>query len=265
MDNYHIIALGENYQELVNSIPTENVVDMLVSADVFTTRDKHIIKCIDSPRGKRKQVLARLMQSSPPSIYLFCKALDDSGCQDMASRVRWSAQPLVYPLADKVTVATEERLDFHKELGGATRLKILYSLQGEPRIDIRHWTLVQGDKVGATKRGILLTLQRWVSLLWMRVTIDAALQKVKNNEQVVFKTCVGGPIFVLMTSPLPLVNLREYYVDTENNQVKLSNRGILLRPSQWTKMMACADDLEKAIPKIKDILPCNLFEQAEVY
>jgi len=123
-------------------------------------------------------------------------------------------------------------------------------------IDLRHWAPDKNDELKPTKKGIRLSLQQFVRLVWMQKQVQKFLDKMKAGEYIDEKLLVGGPVFMKLISPFLTIHIREFYAD--GTKLKPGWKGIIMRLRQWQKMLTLAKDkLEAVIPNFSQMKPCS--------
>lgn len=120
------------------------------------------------------------------------------------------------------------------DVGRDIQLRAVY-YNGQPRIDIRHWPQEGAGVRRPIKKGIPLSLQRWLSLLCYKDTVQKLMRDVRSKATPVSSRIrVSGPVHITVESPYHCVNIREWYMEEE--ELKAGAKGIVLRFSEWEKV-----------------------------
>jgi len=153
-----------------------------------------------------------------------------------------------YDDQDQALPTTEVRGTF--ELENDIRVQALvYS--GQPRIDIRKWSTGY-----PTKKGISLSPQRWVSLLWSHKRLAGLIKDVKEGRRVDRRLHISGSVFASIASPRWTINIREWYL--KDGSEKPGWKGIILQFRQWEQLLALEDKVITCMAEVRDVEPSCL-------
>lgn len=125
----------------------------------------------------------------------------------------------------------------------------------EYTVDLRRWAPDKNKKLQPTKKGIRLSLQCFIRLVWMRERVQQFLDQMKAGHRIDEKLLVGGPVFVKLNSPFLTVHLREYYA--EGNKLKPGSKGIIIKLRHWQKILDIAQDMDRVVPEFNSMKPCS--------
>lgn len=164
----------------------------------------------------------------------------------MAERMGMAAKLIltIHDKQDKSVPTKEIRGTF--DLGHDVRVQALY-FDRQPRIDIRKWSSGYGYPL---KRGLPLSPQRWASLLELRAAIQGNIKKIQAKQHVDVTLHVSGPVFLSMASPFWTLNIREWYM--EGGVKKPGWKGIVLRFSDWEKLLGLEHEIGECLPEVKE-------------
>ena len=145
---------------------------------------------------------------------------------------------------------------YSKALSHGHPVKKLFKVKpwgGRLRFDIRDWTDNR-----PTIKGVSLPSLRWVSLVYMAPAVADAIKKVKEKgREVNFELHIGGNVYITVTSPYWLVDIRQRFVDSEGN-LRPTRRGIKLRFAEWKALTETFEEVKDAAPEVGVITPCYL-------
>ena len=154
------------------------------------------------------------------------------------------------PVGD-VTMSYEPELS--ENLGDALIMQIF--LQNDVfTIDLRQWETDCNGKLVPTKKGIQLSLQTFIRLLWLKGTVQNAIEDISAGHYIKEKLLVGGPVFMELNSPYPTVYLREYV--SQGGKIKPGWRGIFVKHKQWQKILEISKTLDSIISGFSSMQPC---------
>ena len=142
-----------------------------------------------------------------------------------------------------------------RELGDDVRMEVLKEAD-QYSVDIRRWTLASNKRLIPTKKGIRLSLQCFVRLMWMRDQTQDMLEKVKSGAKIDERILVGRAIYLKFNSPFINIHLREYYQDED--VIKPGCRGIILKLVQWEKLLTASNMMHLIIPGFSEMTPCYM-------
>ena len=135
----------------------------------------------------------------------------------------------------------------------ATRLCLaVQTWKGELRVDIRRYS----SNLFPTKKGISLTLSRWLILCGNETEIDQALSAIGRGEKTNLMHHLGGHVYVTLSNRYPIVDIRQWYL-TKEDELKPGRKGIALAPYQWRKLKDVMALLPNSyLPELKTTVPC---------
>jgi len=99
-----------------------------------------------------------------------------------------------------------------------------------------------------------LSPQRWVSLLKLEHMVKDTAEEIKSGKEVDAIFHVSGPIFLSMKSPYHTVNIRKWFM--KDGTKTPSTKGIVLRLSEWQKLLKLETKMETCFPALRGVLPC---------
>ena len=148
------------------------------------------------------------------------------------------------------------QLKFCEDLGGNIRMQIF--LQDDKyTVDIRRWVKPEdGADLKPSKKGIRLSIECFVRLVAMQERVQKFLDRMKNGEQLHKSLLVGGAVYLKLDSPFLTIHIREFYFDDDDSKIKPGQKGIILRLSQWQKIMTRARSLDTIVPNFSEMEPC---------
>jgi hypothetical protein len=134
----------------------------------------------------------------------------------------------------------------------------------QKRISVRQYLRYYGGdpKTNAplypTKKGMSLTVDSWVDLMFEKDRITEALKRVTEDEgDVCHRSHIGKNIFVTVDSGRPYVNIRQWFLPQGAEQVVPTKKGICLNGEEWQKVLEASKEVEKLVPEVKDAIPCG--------
>ena len=149
-----------------------------------------------------------------------------------------------------------ESFRFAKRLDGSNRYITVQRWRGETRIDIREW---EGDS--PSKKGVSLTLNRWKMLCYTVPDIRLAIKRIAIGEKDAdLKAHLGGNMYVSVTRGYGRVDIRQFWLPENEEEIKATRKGIALCLNEWEALVSYISDIEKAVPEIMTTVPCVLAE-----
>ena len=110
-----------------------------------------------------------------------------------------------------------------------------------------------------THRHAMLNFQKFAKLYYSTDDINAAVEKVCLNQEVVnFRQHIGGAWYVSVTSGFKCVDIRKYFMI--DGQLKPTRIGIGLRMSEWENLVKAIPSIHADRPDIAATVPCYLRE-----
>lgn len=126
----------------------------------------------------------------------------------------------------------------------------------EQRIDIREYSGLAGFP---TKKGISLKLYNWVDLVSWADSIEAKVIELVRGLTVKQKWHLGSNIFASIDSEFNnCIDIRQWFLPEGENDVMPTKKGIALPISQWHNLRDTIGPMEKFIPELAQLEPCNL-------
>ncbi len=146
---------------------------------------------------------------------------------------------------------------FSQSLDGDVIMEALEK-DGQISIDVRRWYKRSSDgELQPSRKGIRLSLERFVRLMWLQEQVSVIMDDIKAGERVDKSLIVGGAVRLQMSAPFWTVHIREYY--RKSDEVFPGRNGIVLKYGQWFKLLHLSQadgHLESAVPEIKNVRPC---------
>lgn len=106
-----------------------------------------------------------------------------------------------------------------------------------------------------TKRGLEFPPQRWNSLMCLMDFINNALNDVIKGECAVhYEAHIGGNVYVQVTSPYRIVDIRQRYFD--KGKLFYTKAGVKLHPLGWQKLLDTRSRVIDSIPNMDEQVPC---------
>jgi len=110
-----------------------------------------------------------------------------------------------------------------------------------------------------SRKGLDFPPQRWNSLMCSTDEINKALQGViKGESNISYESHIGGNVFVQVTSPYRVVDIRQRYF--KDGRLYYTKVGIKLHPQGWQKVLDTRCTVIDCIPNLDDHLPCFMRE-----
>jgi len=171
--------------------------------------------------------------------------------QELGKRKKMAAAANVHPLSGDTT-------DAHMIPIGRERYLTVGKWAGQSRISLRQYLRYNdGAKLYPTRKGISLSVDSWIDLVFEKENISAALKKVKSGEgDVAYRRHIGKNIFVTVDSGREYVNIRQWWMPEGADQVAPSRKGICLSADEWAKVLEQTGDVEKRVPEVRNAVPC---------
>lgn len=133
-------------------------------------------------------------------------------------------------------------------------------VRGQALVDIRRWVGNKEGTVVATKKGVSLTLVRWVRLMAQEKKINCLLQDVKDGTVLDQRLHISGPVMISLCSPFWTLNLREYYKNMQSGEIMPTGRGVVINHFEWESLMLHANEIKEKMSEIVDTEPCYIGE-----
>jgi hypothetical protein len=129
---------------------------------------------------------------------------------------------------------------------------------GQTRISLRQYVRYRdGARLYPSRKGISMLVDSCIDLMFEKENISASLKKVNSGEgDVAYRRHIGRNIFVTVDSGREYVNIRQWWMPKEADQVAPSRKGICLSTDEWTKVLEQAGDVEKLVPEVQNAVPC---------
>jgi hypothetical protein len=107
-----------------------------------------------------------------------------------------------------------------------------------------------------TKYGVKLTLGQWKLLERNMCIIDETLADIKEGTDTSLSIHLGSNVYVKVNTEYDGVNIRHWWWCKDSESVKPTRKGVYLLPKQWDILTKCFNDIEQAIPELKQVELC---------
>jgi hypothetical protein len=128
----------------------------------------------------------------------------------------------------------------------------------QKRISVRQYLRFRGaDKLYPSKKGISMTVDNLIDLMYQKERITDALKLVEDEDgEVSFRHHIGRNIFVTVDTGREYVNIRQWCLPEGAEQVVPTRKGICLLTEEWNALLEHATEVEKLVPEVKGGVPC---------
>ncbi|XP_048247297.1 uncharacterized protein LOC125377549 [Haliotis rufescens] len=124
---------------------------------------------------------------------------------------------------------------------------------GKMKIHIREYTQERG-RWFPMKRGITLTLQRWMELVSNKARIEETMESGG-----LLKCHLGGNMYAEMDNTYPGLDIRKWYWCGKQNVVKPYKRpGIKLDVDQMKQLLNCFIVMPDFVSELLNVVPCYM-------
>ena len=107
-----------------------------------------------------------------------------------------------------------------------------------------------------TKKDYILPLQRWQQLMWYIDEIQQAVVDHKDGKEIHLKHHLGRNNFVQVNSGFQVVDLRQWWLPADKDQVQPTKKGIALKFDEFETLMKLKAEIEQVIPELDQMQPC---------
>lgn len=136
---------------------------------------------------------------------------------------------------------------------GRDRFVTVEEWSGAKCISVRQYVRYgEGDKYPfyPTKKGVSLTLDSWIDLMFEKDHISEALDMVVHGEEGVGMKChIGRNIYATVETGKP-----QWFLPEGGKVIVPMRNGICLSQSDWGKVCV---EIEREIPHLKGAIPCS--------
>ena len=131
--------------------------------------------------------------------------------------------------------------------------------QGQTYMHIRECGEDKDGKKYPTKKGITLNLQRWMELKCILPDIDQEVKKYQSGEPHVYsQRHLGGNWMVTVKSGLPWVDIRQYWLPLDYEEVVPTKKGYCVSFEQFKELRQAMIVASELVPEIDDTVPCYM-------
>ena len=107
-----------------------------------------------------------------------------------------------------------------------------------------------------TKKDYSLPLQRWQQFMWYLDEIQQAVTDHKEGKDVHVKYHLGRNSFVQVNSGFPVVDLRQFWLPADKDEVQPTRKGIALKFEEFATLVKLKAEIEQVIPELDKEQPC---------
>ena len=120
----------------------------------------------------------------------------------------------------------------------------------------------KNDSISIEDKGIKkaahFTPARWALFLQCLDQIDNQLRRLSEGQDVAYCMHYGGAWHVSLTKGFRCVDLRKFFVPTDQTLWKPTKTGIALRLNEWPTFKQAVDKLHHDNPTVANFTPCFL-------
>ena len=138
----------------------------------------------------------------------------------------------------------------------SSKQRLVLSIEKEPRGQVIMLKKTGGDKKTST---LVIPPQRWANLALRMQSVNDVIYKVKKeglSAHVKELLHISGNMYISIESPYWVVDMRQYYMDSEG-ELKPGRNGIALKFQEWSKLCYQGVEMVKChAPDIAELQPC---------
>jgi len=109
-----------------------------------------------------------------------------------------------------------------------------------------------------TKMGFAFPAGRFKQLVNSFDQIDKAINSLKENKEMLYKSHLGGGWYVTVATGYYVVNLRRFWVPPGTQLEVPTKAGICLRFSEWRELKKAVMEMYGDRKDLADVEPCNM-------
>ncbi|XP_067683687.1 uncharacterized protein [Haliotis asinina] len=156
-------------------------------------------------------------------------------------------------MADSAAIFSRDDQRCQLALGGNVFV-VAKVWNGEMKIHIREYEQGRG-RWFPMKRGIALTLQRWLELVSNKSRIEEAMERQPGT----LRCHLGGNVYAEMDSTYPGLDIRKWYWCGKENTIKPHKHpGIKLNVDQLKQLLNCFIAIPDFVSELSNVVPCYM-------
>jgi hypothetical protein len=142
------------------------------------------------------------------------------------------------------------------ELGNG-RYIVVNKFRGATYVHIRQYDVIA--KPFPTRMGITLTPSRFAVLTMIVDEISERVDSLykSDTKEFDYKVHLGGGIYCSVRTGCFAINIRKYFLPTDQLTPIPTRKGISIRPTEWKKMVQHFESIKKLSSELMNAMPCG--------